>query len=215
MRLQLFEIGEFAAMVGNVLSEPFDMVRTVVENPFYHRLRIDKNADGYLVISEHPSVDLCRFIENATWNTQKPFLPVIIDHPYMTVGPLVNKSAGICYHCYNERLMQHHPSPGLASAVNRYYETHIGEGPKGFHTLDVSMVANWIAYTFKENIDLFTGKLWRLNLITRECVTSLPVAIHGCPRCGGHIDENSRSYAKLWDSLFESEERSDRYENIK
>jgi hypothetical protein len=216
MKIQLFEIGEFANRIGDLLSERLETDRIKVEDNDFEKLPVRHDADLYVVISEHLCVDLCKYIDNINHNYKKCFLPIVVDHPYLTVGPFVQYGQGACYHCYYERFMQHNPIPHVTRALERHYSEFIGKGPKGYHPLDVAIVSNWLLYSVKNSFNHFQGKLWRMNLISRESVTAKVIGIHGCKRCGSQKDEKTRSYSALLNWLTGSYEEGGEYcENFK
>ncbi|WP_201028604.1 hypothetical protein, partial [Geobacillus sp. B4113_201601] len=158
MKIQLFEIGEFANRIGGLLSKRLETDRIKVEDNDFEKLPVRYDADLYVVISEHLCVDLCKYIDNINHNYKKCFLPIVVDHPYLTVGPFVQYGQGACYHCYYERFMQHNPIPHVTRALERHYSEFIGKGPKGYHPLDVAIVSNWLFYSVKNSFNHFQGK---------------------------------------------------------
>ncbi|ANB62127.1 hypothetical protein [Anoxybacteroides amylolyticum] len=216
MKIQLFEIGEFANRIGDMISKELEPDRVKVENNSLEKLPVRHDADLYMVISEHLCVDLCKYIDNISRNYKKYFLPIVMDHPYLTVGPFVQYSQGACYHCYYGRFMQHNPAPHVTRALEKHYRECIGKGPKGYHPLDAAIVSNWLIYSVKNSFNHFQGKLWRMNLVSRESVTSKVIGIHGCKRCGSKKDEKTRSYFALLNRLIGSYQEGEEYcESIK
>ncbi|OAJ76157.1 hypothetical protein AYJ08_19960 [Brevibacillus sp. SKDU10] len=129
-----------------------------------------------------------------------PWLPVVMDHPYLRIGPFVDTSEGACYHCFEKRYLQHSPTPEYIDALNSYYDAHPEAGPKGFLRVFASLSAAQVIHLekcYRQESTSISGSLWQINILTSEPLQTQVIGVHGCPRCGLGRQEEDRSVAQL------------------
>jgi bacteriocin biosynthesis cyclodehydratase domain-containing protein len=136
-----------------------------------------------------------------------PWLPVVLDHPLLRVGPAVVPGTGPCHDCYRRRTAQHAPSPAVSEALDRHYERDPSAGLAGY----LPATALLAAVTALETIARLrrdpaseAGRLRQINPLTQQMTTGRTVGVHGCPRCGLGRDEAGRSYRELRAALGEA-----------
>jgi hypothetical protein len=159
------------------------------------------------VISDNPCVKFCKKINDyCSEKNNISFIPIIVDQPFLTIGPIRLSKTDSCYHCYIERTMQHSPTPIVTERVWDFYEKNPNTYPLGHHPSEPSTIANLIVGHSMNEFESIKGKLFQLNLITREIIPSQVISVHGCKRCGLGRDEKTRGYEELQGLLFKVKE---------
>jgi bacteriocin biosynthesis cyclodehydratase domain-containing protein len=129
-----------------------------------------------------------------------PWLPVVLEHPVLRVGPAVVPGAGPCHGCFQRRAAQHAADRAVAGALERRYDTDPAAGPAGYlppaallgAALAVEAAARLAVLPVAE-----AGRLRRIDLLTQQLSAGRAVGVHGCVHCGLHRDGATRSYAGL------------------
>jgi bacteriocin biosynthesis cyclodehydratase domain-containing protein len=145
-------------------------------------------------------------LDRVAFERRVPWLPVIVEHPLLRVGPAVVPGAGACYSCWRRRLRQHAVAPDIDAALERTSLAAGGDGPAG-HLPAVARLAAAVALDVvgrlarRETAE--AGRVRQLDLLTRRLTTGAAVGVHGCPRCGLGRDEPARSHRQLLADLAE------------
>jgi len=196
LNISILEIGELATMIADEVEKARPISRGAITS-VASLAPIDERTDLCILISEHPCQKVARTLDDRCFERGIPFLPMIVEHPFLFIGPVANLDGSVCYHCFSDRYAQHNPISHIASVVDKHYEDRLSHGPKGVHPGDVAFWSQWLLYSFETGFESFARTVARVHLLTRENVTSPVVPVHGCPRCGLHKDERTRSYADL------------------
>jgi bacteriocin biosynthesis cyclodehydratase domain-containing protein len=142
-----------------------------------------------------PEPDLCDAADSMSYRYQRPWLPVVMEHPVIRIGPLVRPPAGPCFRCYARRRRQHDRQPWVTAALQAAYDKDQACGPGGFlphHARLAAAVARDMlrrlqacspGRTGPELGDVTTIRLsdMGLNIGLRS---SRVIACHDCDRCG-------------------------------
>ncbi|GIE76454.1 hypothetical protein Aph02nite_24040 [Actinoplanes philippinensis] len=138
--------------------------------------------------------------DDVAFRTGRPWLPVVLDHPVLEIGPLVVPGEGACHGCYRRRIAQHDTARTIRAAVDRHYDTDPQAGPAGYLTATALFAAASVA----EIVDRFraapgdeAGRVRQIDVPTQQLRSGRVVGVHGCPRCGSGRDETTRSYDRL------------------
>ena len=78
-----------------------------------------------------PEPELCEQADELSWRRGVPWLPVVMDHRAVSVGPLVSQP-GPCFRCYRRRREQHDVQPAATAALLAAYARDAGAGPAGY-----------------------------------------------------------------------------------
>ncbi|KUL29609.1 TOMM precursor leader peptide-binding protein [Actinoplanes awajinensis] len=148
--------------------------------------------------------ELERECDEESFRTGQPWLPVILDHPVLEIGPAVVPGAGACQSCYRGRQAQHDPARTVRAAVDRHYTADAQAGPAGYLPSTALLAAAAVA----EAVDRLrtapedeAGRVRQIDVPTQQLRAGRVVGVHGCPRCGLGRDETTRSYVRLPDLL--------------
>lgn len=192
---QIFSIGKFGYAMWEFLNDSGIQSNHVDLNN-ENELVISSNLSGVLFIANYQSVSLLRQLDVEVHKRNIPFIPVVLDSPFLVVGPVIIPGNEGCYHCYHERIMQHHPNAELTRSVQQYYNDQQIVGVQGYHPADIVLIGNLLK-RIVERPEMYQGKFFRLNEVTREWNKSSVTGIHSCPRCGLQRDEETRGYLGL------------------
>ncbi|MGF7050660.1 bacteriocin biosynthesis cyclodehydratase domain-containing protein [Paenibacillus sp. DS2015] len=192
---QIFSIGKFGDAIWKFLNDSgIQSNHVVLKNEC--ELLIPSNLSGVLFIANYQSISLLRQLDVEVHKQSIPFIPVILDSPLLVVGPVIIPGNEGCYHCYHQRIMQHHPNAELTRSVQQHYNDQQIEGVQGYHPADVILIGSLLK-KIVESPELFQGKFFLLNEVTRELNCSSVTGVHNCPRCGLQRDEATRGYLGL------------------
>ncbi|KJJ41555.1 hypothetical protein UM89_12605 [Bacillus subtilis] len=204
--IHIMTTGDFGREVAQQLSKKIDnIVITPLNEPLY-LLPSDRfpSARLHIFASWKSSSFISKQLDQLCFKWNEPWLPITMDHPYIRIGPLVIPGEGPCYHCFESRYLQHSPVPQYVKKIDTYYHSHPDAGPKGF----LRSFAGWSAIfastvikSIDENELSQSGRVWKLNMLTRESFSSQTISVHGCPRCGLKRPEENRSVKHLSENL--------------
>jgi bacteriocin biosynthesis cyclodehydratase domain-containing protein len=79
-----------------------------------------------------PDPELCDAADALSYEHRRPWLPVIMEHPVIRIGPLLRPPAGPCFRCYTRRRRQHDQQPWATAALLAAYDRDQFCGPGGY-----------------------------------------------------------------------------------
>ncbi|GAA3782514.1 hypothetical protein GCM10022225_83560 [Plantactinospora mayteni] len=113
------------------------------------------------------------------------WLPVVLDHLTLRVGPFVSPGQGPCFRCFERRAAQHDPHWDSTPALRAGYERDQTLGPRGIlpqHTrLAAGVAAGLLRQTAAGNPP--AGRLVTVALPKMTVQRHHVVAEHACSRC--------------------------------
>jgi bacteriocin biosynthesis cyclodehydratase domain-containing protein len=120
-----------------------------------------------------------------------PWLPIIMEHPLLRVGPLVFPGKGPCFRCYSIRRAQHEPHFDSAADIEKFYDENTDAGPQGYLPQHARMAAAMAtrmlsAVTAHSPGDAFPvppGQVTSISLTSGSIAIERVVACHNCSRC--------------------------------
>jgi bacteriocin biosynthesis cyclodehydratase domain-containing protein len=89
-------------------------------------------ARAVVLALPRPSRTLCELADLAAYEHAVPWLPVILEHPFLRIGPLVVPPAGPCFRCYRARRLQHDTEREFSVAFEAAYDSGDSSGPIGY-----------------------------------------------------------------------------------
>ncbi|GAA2850441.1 hypothetical protein Acy02nite_33700 [Actinoplanes cyaneus] len=141
-----------------------------------------------------------REFDEESFRTGRPWLPVILDHPQLEVGPAVVPGLGACHDCYRRRIAQHDNARVIRAATGDHYDAHPEAGPDGFLPSTALLAAALAAEAvdrLRADAASEAGRVRQIEVPAQQVRTGRVVGAHGCPRCGLGRDETTRSYERL------------------
>ncbi|MDO7907930.1 hypothetical protein Q5741_16070 [Paenibacillus sp. JX-17] len=198
--MQVYTYGSTGAWLRKFWSEEEDICFTDLEEANPIGERVNPKEEFHILVSDVPLIRTAKEIETAVLQYGRVFIPIMVDYPFLTIGPLSMQGSEGCFHCYMDRLFQHDPNVKLTQGVYKHYEEGSNRGPVEIHPADNLLIMNWIEL-LRENpqtaMEQFRGKISRINLYNRTFVNSKVIGVHGCKLCGEPIEPESRSYIHM------------------
>lgn len=137
-------------------------------------------ARAMVLVSWRPEPDRAQRFDELAHRTGIGWLPVVVEHPWLIVGPWV-APGGPCHDCYSFRREQHDPKSRHRAALLAAYRAGDERGVYG-HLPHHLRIAEALVQLMLQSpqpgmttmVDLATTLVSRVDVIAR----------HGCPRCG-------------------------------
>jgi bacteriocin biosynthesis cyclodehydratase domain-containing protein len=150
-------------------------------------------ADAVVVALWRPDQWLCEAADDLSFRYGLPWLPVVMEHPAIRVGPAICPPAGPCYRCYARRRVQHDRKPSATAALRAAYERDPECGPAGYlphHARLAAAIARDLlermgAGGLSGDAGRTAGEVTTVQLLRGGQRGSRVVACHDCDRCGG------------------------------
>jgi bacteriocin biosynthesis cyclodehydratase domain-containing protein len=152
----------------------------------------DGLAGGVVAVAAmwRPCPDLCERLDELAFRAGTPWLPVVMEHPRIRVGPWGAAPAGPCYRCYCWRKRQHDTQPQVTRALEAAYGDGAAGGPTGYLPHHVTLAVGLARLSLREHdtdgIDAAAGKALWVNVITGRPAMHRVIPAHGCTRCRPH-----------------------------
>ena len=150
--------------------------------------------------------ELERTLDDEAFRTGTPWLPVILDHPQLEIGPVIVPGQGACHGCYRRRLAQHDNARVIRAALDVHYDAHPESGPDGYlpsTALLAAAAVDDVVARLRADAGSEAGRVRQIEVTTQQMRTGRVVGVHGCPKCGLGRDETTRSYERLPEMLQE------------
>jgi bacteriocin biosynthesis cyclodehydratase domain-containing protein len=185
----LLSVGDFGDHVASFLCGnarwPVAMADSVAD-------AFEKDSRAFIATMWRPSPAACEEADALAFRHQRPWLPVVMDHPHVRVGPLVVPGQGACCACFTARYDQHDSQPDITAVLRAGFDREPDLGPRGYLDHHARLAAALAQMTLGDLSDnwLAAGAAQVLTFnVYRNAVRRHPViARSGCPRCGGVAD---------------------------
>lgn len=174
-------IGDFGRRVANLLAATVPGTRRF-PGPAE---ALDAGAGILVVASWRPSPALYEQADELAFKHQRPWLPVIMEHPVIRVGPWVAPPAAPCYACYQSRRAQHDDQRETTRLLHDAYDRDECCGPAGFlphHARAAAEVAQSMLAAAERGTQR-PGQVITVRLARLEVSADQVVPVHACPRC--------------------------------
>lgn len=79
-----------------------------------------------------PCPAICEEADALAFRHQQPWLPVVMDHPHVRVGPVVVPGRGACFGCFTARCNHRDGQPDVTDALHAAFDRDPGFGPLGY-----------------------------------------------------------------------------------
>lgn len=193
IRPTIVGVGPFGQHVATVLTGRFGEGTRVAGRPGVDTTDDDlsaafgRPADAVVLALWRPAPALCETADRLAHETGTPWLPVVVEHPHLTVGPWVTPGAGPCFRCFHRRRVQHDVEWAVTRAVHEAYDRDPARGPRGFlpqHArLAAGVAASYLDRAFGGDASP-AGRFTTISLRSATPVSHPVLACHGCDRCG-------------------------------
>jgi bacteriocin biosynthesis cyclodehydratase domain-containing protein len=142
-----------------------------------------------IVAAWRPDWQLFEAEDEAAFRRGYSWLPVVLEHPHIRVGPLIVPGASGCHRCYQARRVQHDEHPELTQAIDAAYARDQELGPAGYLPHHVRLAAA-IARRHAAGTGQ-SGRVTVVNILTGRFSTHSLVPCHNCPRCAASLRDGA------------------------
>jgi bacteriocin biosynthesis cyclodehydratase domain-containing protein len=138
-----------------------------------------------------PEAALCEQADELSFRHSVPWLPVILEHPAIRIGPFVRPPTGPCFRCYATRKAQHDQQPWITAAMDAAYQRDQDCGPRGYLPQHARLAAAMAIEALDAGTasarraagGLLAGEVVTVGLVTGGLQASPVLAVHNCDRC--------------------------------
>jgi bacteriocin biosynthesis cyclodehydratase domain-containing protein len=142
----------------------------------------------FVLALARPDMHLCESVDRMSWQHQVPWLPVVMEHPVIRVGPVICPPGGPCFCCFAGRRAQHDREPWVTASLDTAYASDGDWGPRGYlphHArMAAALVHSMLERLASHDSGVAAGEVATIHLLAGAVSTSRVVARHGCDRCG-------------------------------
>jgi bacteriocin biosynthesis cyclodehydratase domain-containing protein len=134
-----------------------------------------------------PSPTLCEAADELAFGHRRTWLPIIMDHPHLRVGPLVVPGQGACFSCFAARQAQHDAERTASAAVLKAYDLDGQLGPRGYlshHARLAAALAHVMLGRLGEVPASVAGQVVSVNVLRSGFRAHRVASRPGCARCG-------------------------------
>jgi bacteriocin biosynthesis cyclodehydratase domain-containing protein len=206
--LDVVSIGEFGSAVARRLRHYRHDVRELnvpCPMPRFKEATEEslRGKSNMVVASSHPATSICERLAGIARESQCSFLPVVIDESVLRLGPVVVPGIGGCWNCWAARREQHDGHPQETAALHEFYNHHPGTGPCGYLDPFAWIAASLVAaiLSSRQHLEHWAGKIWQMDLFSREVTTGELVGVDGCGWCGLNRPLETRTYREIQQAL--------------
>jgi bacteriocin biosynthesis cyclodehydratase domain-containing protein len=191
-RIMIGGIGEFGRRVAGFMSawlsesQEFDPDSGI-------GTAFSVQTDAVVLALWRPEPELCELADQLSFRHQVPWLPVIIEHPVIRIGPFVLPRTGPCFGCYARRRAQHDRQPWITAALDAGYRHDRDCGPRGYLPHQARMAAALALETLHEGMASAPARsqsplegplVTTIGLVGGGLQVNPVIAGHNCGRCG-------------------------------
>lgn len=202
IRVHVLALGPFGIRVAELLDQSLDDVATTtLERPGRVTSHEWPSAEIRVLATSRATPSVAAHVDRLAWRIGTTWLPVVAEHPYLRVGPVVVPGAGgACHRCFVMRLEQHDGQSALRRAVWDHGERTGSTGPVG-HLPHHVRTATAMTLAALRDPAREAGRVRRIHLLDVAVAVDTVIGLHGCSRCGLGRDEATRSAAPLKDEI--------------
>jgi bacteriocin biosynthesis cyclodehydratase domain-containing protein len=182
-RVALAGIGDFGLDVAGMLAKSEGSSLVTVS-------ALEKAlSEGIVAVAAmwRPCPDLCERLDELSFQAGTPWLPIVMEHPRIRIGPWGAAPGGPCYRCYSARKRQHDTQPEVTRALDAAYKRDATGGPLGYLPHHVTIAAGLAKLRLRRLADggvaTVAGEALAVNVITGGSVAHRVIPCHGCARC--------------------------------
>jgi bacteriocin biosynthesis cyclodehydratase domain-containing protein len=95
-------------------------------------LAFEQGSGAVVAALWRPDPPLCEQADKLAFQHGRTWLPIVMDHPVIRIGPLVRPPAGPCFTCSYRRRVQHDAQHAVTAVVHAAYQADPTCGPGGY-----------------------------------------------------------------------------------
>lgn len=196
MTIAIVSTGAFGRQVAGFINDYANA------QPIIHEETLDGafDLDNDLVVAAtwRPSPSLCDRADELSFERRRPWLPVVMEHWRITVGPLIRPPGGPCYECFVRRKAQHDTRHSETVAADRALSQAEGAGPRGcmpYHARITASLAIRLAQLTQACSPSSAPKVIGYDLVASDISVSSVMRCHDCRRCADRTPPAQRAAA--------------------
>lgn len=135
-----------------------------------------------------PSPAVCEQLDELSLASRIPWLPIIVEHPVMRIGPLVEPPLGVCFRCYRRRCAQHDAQRRTTADLHEAYDRDPALGPSGFLPHHARLAAHIAGEMLRRRRAAGTpsgAEVLTVRLFGQDIQASPVTAFGDCDQCRG------------------------------
>ncbi|MBV9451292.1 MAG: TOMM precursor leader peptide-binding protein [Streptosporangiaceae bacterium] len=168
---------DFGHRVARFLAEEFPGSRETGADDLASAFTGD--ATAIVVVVPRPAWALCERADQWAYEHGRPWLPVVMEHPVLRVGPLVCPPSGPCFKCYRARRFQHDTEYAASAVLNAAYDLDAALSPTGYLPHHARLAAA-VATQFLTNAE--TGVVFAFDVLSGRIGAHRVISCHDCER---------------------------------
>jgi bacteriocin biosynthesis cyclodehydratase domain-containing protein len=177
--VRLIGTGPFGEDVVRVLADALPDARVTAADQL--EAAFTDSPELVVLALWRPSPSLSERADNLAASRKVPWIPVIMEHPVLRIGPQVRPGEGPCFRCYRWRRVQHDDQHRATAVLHAAYEASADCGPRGHLPHHARLAAAAVAAQLEHGV---VGRVTTIQLASSRVLTHHVVACNGCDRCG-------------------------------
>ena len=173
--LELVGAGRFGVQVARLLAGGFPGSGVRSPDDLSHAFTADSAA--VVVAAPRPSWALCSQTDQLAYRFGRPWLPVMIEHPVLRVGPFITPPDGPCFECYRARRIQHDPDYSASVVIDAACDSGIASPQAGYLPHHARLGAAMAARFLRSGA---AGMVLSFDLQTSHGTMHPVIACHDC-----------------------------------
>ena len=148
-----------------------------------------QGSGAVVVAMWRPSPAVAEQADELSFAHRRPWLPVIMEHPVLRVGPWVGPPGSPCFACYQARRDQHDEQRATTALLHEAYDDDPDLGPAGFLPQHARVAAG-IALAMLAAAGrgaVLAGRVVTVRLGSASMSADHVAARHGCQRCSPDV----------------------------
>jgi bacteriocin biosynthesis cyclodehydratase domain-containing protein len=191
--------GEFAYRIAEFLSLSVTADQRMSEQmiaDYGVRQAFDMTGGPLVLVCSRPEPSMCQLTDRLAFERDRTWLPIIVDHPVLQVGPLVMPPMGPCFTCAYRRRIQHETPHSMTAVISTAYEGDAEWGPSGYlphHARLAAAVAHgWLAAsTGKARSQFPLGRVLSIRMASSSMSVERVVPCYDCQWCNVNLHAKS------------------------
>jgi bacteriocin biosynthesis cyclodehydratase domain-containing protein len=157
----------------------------------------ETDSRAFIAAMWRPCPAVCEEADALAFRHRRPWLPVVMDHPHVRVGPVVAPDQGACFACFTARYDQHDSQPDITAALRAGFDREPDLGPRGYlnhHARLAAALAQMVLGDLSDDwLAAAAAQVLTFNVYRTATRRHPVIARSGCPRCGRPADAASGS----------------------
>lgn len=196
MTIAVVSTGDFGNDVGAFLSDYVDVQEVVRRGTLEEAFELDTTL--VVTVTWRPSPPFCARADMLSFERRRSWLPIVMEHWRIMIGPLIRPPAGPCYRCFSRRRAQHDSRYSETVAADKAFSEDQEAGPRGYmphHARIAASLTMWLTQLAHADSPSLAGpegvsasKVLEFDLTASNIGVSGVTRCHDCSRCTGRAE---------------------------